>query len=199
MSFEGANLRLVAGTKNLFGLDYLGLKLAKSASDIVDLTPGVAVADNAGTEFYARVAEPILTQGGYYFCQPENDSYPGAPDFGPNSASPMLLVSVGEPTKVAAYARKGIQNGNGGKPAYLGLYFDKAYKADASGQKTAVETGILSPYGDFLPTEPGTIVLETLPENPDNTGARGEALAYAIKLQLDVNHDRENGPQLLRA
>ena len=58
---------------------------------------------------------------------------------------------------------------------------------DGSGSVTAIETGILSPYGYFFPTEPGPAALVTLPNIED--GQRGTGVVNVIKLALDVNHD----------
>jgi pimeloyl-ACP methyl ester carboxylesterase len=70
---------------------------------------------------------------------------------------------------------------------YLGQYFDKAYKVDTNGNMTANTTGVLSPYGDFFPTEPGQAALVTMPDI--DSGARGTCAVYSVSVQLDSNHD----------
>jgi hypothetical protein len=70
---------------------------------------------------------------------------------------------------------------------YLEQYWDKAFKIGTNGTTTTNETGILSPYGEFFPTEPGPVALVTMPDI--DTGQRGTGVVTVIKLQLDVNHD----------
>src|SRR6185312_1880066 len=41
--------------------------------------------------------------------------------------------------------------------------------------------------GDFVPTQAGRLALLTMPDL--DTGLRGTGTVYAVKLQLDVNHD----------
>jgi hypothetical protein len=52
---------------------------------------------------------------------------------------------------------------------------------------TTNRAGFLSPYGEFLPMQPGPAALVTLPDL--DTGQRGTGIVHVIKLQLDVNHD----------
>src|SRR5207244_5261571 len=90
------------------------------------------------------------------------------------------------PFNVTGWAKQAITNGYAGKFAYLEQYLDKAYKMNLDGTLTN-ETGLLSPYGEFFPTEPGPIALVTMPDI--DTGQRGTGVVNVIKLQLDVNHD----------
>src|SRR5262249_38151046 len=69
------------------------------------------------------------------------------------------------------------------KFAYLGQYLDKAYNL-----VTSNETGLLSEYGDFFPTEPGPTALVTMTNWGENVPG-GTGIVNVIKLQLDVNHD----------
>src|SRR5205823_2561674 len=73
------------------------------------------------------------------------------------------------------------------KFAYLGQYFDKAHKGP-NGTRSTTETGILSEYGEFFPTEPGRTILTTKPD-PDQNGLQGECTVHVIKLSVDANHD----------
>jgi hypothetical protein len=70
--------------------------------------------------------------------------------------------------------------------AYLGQYFTNAYTM-TNGVATSTNTGVLSPYGNFMATQPGPTALVTMPD-PD-TGARGTGVVYVVSLQLDRNHD----------
>src|SRR6185295_1948064 len=90
------------------------------------------------------------------------------------------------PYTLAGWAKQTINNGYNDSFGYLQQYFDKAYKMTNS-VATTNQTGILSPYGEFFPTEPGPTALVTMPDL--DTGARGTAVVNVVKLQLDVNHD----------
>jgi hypothetical protein len=52
---------------------------------------------------------------------------------------------------------------------------------------TTNETGILSPYGEFFPTEPGCAALVTMPDI--ETNERGTAIVHVVSLNVDANHD----------
>ncbi|MCU0772487.1 MAG: hypothetical protein MUE94_12080 [Verrucomicrobia bacterium] len=80
-----------------------------------------------------------------------------------------------------------LPNRYAGKFAYLGQYFDKAYKAKPDGTRSTNETGFLSPYGQFLPTEPGRTFLTTLPDGVSTNV--GECTVQVISLNVDANHD----------
>ena len=115
--------------------------------------------------------------------------FPGAPSFSPTNAQPALIAPFGRPFTIAGWAKMAIANGYAGKCAYLEQYWDKAYKIGANGAPVA-ETGVLSPYGEFFPTEPGPTALVTMPDV--DTGRTGTGVVNVIKLQLDVNHDGTN-------
>ena len=80
-----------------------------------------------------------------------------------------------------------LSNGYSNFYAYPQQYFDKAFLGDANGNITTNQTGILSEYGEFFPTQPGKIFLTTKPDGA--TGSTGQCIVYAIKIELDVNHD----------
>src|SRR5437867_2044512 len=71
--------------------------------------------------------------------------------------------------------------------AYLEQYWDQALKIGTNGAITTNQTGVLSEYGEFFPTEPGPVAVVTMPDI--DTGQRGTGVVSVIKLQLDVNHD----------
>jgi Alpha/beta hydrolase of unknown function (DUF900) len=108
-------------------------------------------------------------------------------NFDVHAPSPLIIGAVGQPMVIGGWARQTI-NGNTNKYAFLGQYFEtNAYKIDTNGVVTTNTTGILSPYGEFFPTEPGPTALITMSDLV--TGHRGTGVVYVIKLQLDVNHD----------
>ncbi len=115
---------------------------------------------------------------------------PGSPTFSTSANSPLLITGIGQPITVSGWAKMAITNGYTDRFAYLQQYFDKAYKISDSGTvdtNAANETGVLSPYGEFFPTDAGQIALLTMPDI--DTGARGTGVVSVLKLQLDVNHD----------
>ncbi len=80
-----------------------------------------------------------------------------------------------------------MSNAYSGVYAYPQQYFDKAYLADTNGDATTNQTGILSEYGDFFPTQPGQVILTTKPDLA--TGTTVQCSINVNKMQLDVNHD----------
>jgi hypothetical protein len=147
--------------------------------------------------FFPQFEQPSLQTVGYYFGGYSEYSewhnflrtgpMPGSSAFSPTNVQPIILASAGDRFQMIGYARQMVLNGDRTRPGYLGQYFDKAYKIDASGGVTTNETGILSPYGEFLPTEPGAAALVTMTNWDVNE--RGTGVVNVIKLQLDVNHD----------
>ena len=86
---------------------------------------------------------------------------------------------------------------------YIQQYWDKAYLCGTNGDvprttvdniggkkkintTTAIQTGILSPLGEFTATHTGKVILTT---KPDTNGFYGECVVYVIDIQVDSNHD----------
>ena len=147
---------------------------------------------------YAETAQPQLQTVEYDFWSPVpvwNDALtryvepwlPGSQFFSPTNKSQQFLVPMGGSVSIAGYAKMAVQNGNPNTFAYLGQYFDKAYKVDTNGVVTTNTTGVLSPYGDFYATESGRAALVTMPDV--DTGQRGTDIVYCVALQVDKNHD----------
>jgi hypothetical protein len=174
---------LMSGSaKNLFGLPYVSAKLADINGGVSTLNAGSSVLHQSGV-FYPETAQPQLQTVGYYFGKLNAHPVPGHETFNVTNTTPLLVANVGQYNfTLAGYAKQAILNGYTNKFGYLGQYFEKAQK-----QGTTNETGILSPYGEFFPTEPGPVALVTMPDLA--TGARGTGVVHVIKLQLDVNHD----------
>ena len=147
--------------------------------------------------FYPQFDQPQLQTVGYIFGRSQNpynngiqlpgDPMPGNSSFSPTNGQPLMIAAVGQLFQAAAFAEQVIQNGDTSKPVYVAQYFDKAYKVDTNGNVTSTQTGILSPYGTFFPTEPGPTALVTMPDI--NTGQRGTGIVQVVSLQLDANHD----------
>lgn len=201
---------MAANLRNFFGLRYTSIKLGmrnRTPSQYPLLIPGTTLqlsqTDYNSVSFYAsEVEDPSLETTGYYFAdlftyawenEAQRDIMPGSPLFQVAGLPPVLVASVGVSFPIAGWAKQRIVNGDQTKFAYLGQYFDKAYKADpVTGQATTTETGILSEYGEFFPTEPGLTILKTkydADQAASPGGPQGEAKVHVLKIQLDVNHD----------
>jgi Alpha/beta hydrolase of unknown function (DUF900) len=180
---------------NYFGLKLLSVKIAHSHSgtlylDTISAGGGGLSRTNDTYYFYPQFDQPEFETVGFYFGSAQynfvQDSLPGVTGFSPTNAQPLMVATVGQPYQIAGFSKQIITNGNTNKPVYISQYFDKAYKVNASGGVTTNQTGILSPYGIFLPTEPGPTALVTL---PDENGQRGTGIVQVVSLQLDANHD----------
>jgi hypothetical protein len=210
----GQTFSLQNGVFNLFGLaalSGLGINASPVYGEILPAGEHLAVAPGGSRTFtqdslkfyYSEFAAPeLLNVGAYYFARvyspgsqaatleiaPENHlvPLPLTSDFAVTNVSPLLILPVGHPGRIGGWAKLAISNGYSDKFAYLGQYFDKAFMT-TNGVVTTNETGILSPYGEFFPTEPGRTALVTMPDL--ETGERGTATVYAVSLNLDANHD----------
>ncbi len=168
------------------------------------LSPGSSVTLNYGplSSYYSQFQAPSFQILSYYFA-PVNFQGPGVvgynspvqryplpltSDFALTNTTPFVIASVGQPIVIGAWAKQVLTNGASGVYAYLGQYFEtNAYKIGTNGIPTTNTTGIVSPYGEFLPTEPGPTALITMPDL--TTGQQGTDIVSVIKIQLDVNHD----------
>lgn len=195
ITYQTPDYVMATGYRNLFGLPYLSAKLAwgSTITDTATLNAGGSVPADLGY-FYPETEAPAFQSDGYYFAPVREHELsdvplPGHTAFNPTNTSPLLIASVGDPNfQVAGYAKLAVTNGYTGVYGYLGQYFDKALKM-TNGVVTTNETGILSPYGEFFPTQPGMTALVTMPDL--DTNERGTAIVHVVKLQLDVNHDGE--------
>ncbi len=187
---SNTNLVLGASVRNCYGLPLTSLRVG--ANDLV--LPGSIVP--VGSPYFPNFAVPQLQTVDYYFASQTRAVWygdtarppvPGTPDFAVTNTSPLLTAGFGQPISVAGWAKMQIVNGYAGKHAYLEQYFDKAYSIGANGLATTNEAGLLSPYGEFFPTNPGPAALVTMPDI--DTGQRGTGVVHVIKLQFDVNHD----------
>jgi hypothetical protein len=180
------NGTLGEGLKNIYGLPYVSLlRLAPEAENQTQaVAPGGRMLSPPGSTFQ-EVKEPVLLTNGFYFTANPRQIV-GGPEWTPRTATPGFIGVVGQPMWIAGWERLSISNSPPGKAVFLGQYFDKAYLADAEGEPTTQETGILSEYGEFFPTEPGRVILVT---KPGSSGARGECAIQVIGIALDADHD----------
>src|SRR5208282_2490579 len=102
---------------------------------------------NLDAGWFHEVAQPSLSTVGYYFARPGIDSVPGDVNFSvTNTTTATIIAPFGQPFFIAGWAKQSLGNGYSGKFAYPQQYFDKAYLADANGDITTNQTGILSEY-----------------------------------------------------
>jgi hypothetical protein len=171
------------------------------------LTPGASrtLSNSIALEgYYSQFAAPELEIAEYYFApiatagtrptgfgpDPVVDQVYPLPinsGFATTNQTGLLFASVGEPSVFAGWAKEQIYNGSSDKFGYLGQYFDGAYRVSTNGTVTTNHTGVLSPYGEFLPVEPGPAALATRAHG--GTGQRGTGIVHSISLNLDANHD----------
>lgn len=187
ISQSGTNLIMSANARNLFGLRYLSAHLTGSGYISGELSAGGSIPDIYSV-IYPETEQPVFAHASYLFCHVYTDVLPGYVDFSPTNETPPIITGMADPWfQIAGYAKYTVANGYTNKPAFLGQYFDKAYKANPDGTRSTNETGILSPYGGFFATEPGKTFLTTKPDGVSTNV--GECVVNVIKLQLDVNHD----------
>lgn len=189
ISDGNGGITLSATTRNWYGLPIVSVRLGASAI----ITPTTSGSPNSFV--FQEVEEPVLEAVDYHFLNLTDElatgvavtPRPGDEDFAVTNTTPLIIVPFGKTSKIAGWAKQRIVNGYTNKFAYLGQYFDKAYKADpATGLRSTNETGRLSPYGEFFPTEPGKVFLTAL---PDTNGLAGECAVFVIALNVDANHD----------
>lgn len=179
-----------------------------------ELSPGGNVTANSGYsigDYASCCPAPVLLLTNYYFVRLNNFSgdtmgLPGAFDGNgnrtqpptpledsfsvTNQTPPLIVGTVGQPMILASWAKYAIENGSTstGKYAYLGQYFaTNAFLLNASGVATTNSAGILSPYGEFFPTQAGQTALVTMPDA--NNDPVGTGVVDVISLDTDANHD----------
>jgi hypothetical protein len=202
---------IYADFPNLYGLNFKSVKTvnfdpwAGPPGSFSVAYPGQTL-DGTNRPYFFEVERPQLKTVDYYFARsqvvwtpsPDGaggtlwtatnlDVRPGEPNFTTAATTPLIITPFGQPLFMNAWAKQAITNGFKNVFAYPEQYFDQAYTIDQNGQVATNSAGILSPYGEFLPTMPGPIALVTMPDAA--TGSTGTGIVNVIKLQLDVNHD----------
>ena len=191
ISPSGNHFFLNSNVRNCYGLALNSV--AVDANQI--FTPGSVISNSSGL-YFINFELPSLSTEGYFFTSQTRyfkegaprPPLPGSPDFNVANPSPVLITSVGQPITVAGWAKQQILNNYPNiKYAYLEQYFTNAFKIDTNGVITTNQTGLLSPYGEFFPTEPGPTALVTMPDI--DTDRRGTGVVQVIALDVDANHD----------
>jgi len=187
----GTGIVLGNGVHNCYGLT-----LNSIMTDYEELVlPSSTVTEPYAT-YFPNFTAPAFQIADYYWASQTphfrfgspRPPLPGSPDFSVTNTSPLLFASVGQPITIAGWAKMAITNGYPGKFAYLEQYFERACTIGTNGTATANQTGLLSPYGEFFPTEPGPTALVTMPDI-DTGQPGGTGVVNVIKLQLDVDHN----------
>jgi hypothetical protein len=208
---SGGNLYLQSGAHNLYGLGFAtamvnlpGTNYAVTPPQYyppVTIAPGGYTAISNANTFYSQTVDPSLQLTNYYFApvttpgtelagEPvETQAYPlpSQLGFANTNRTGLLVASVGQPTVIGGWARFSIQNGSSSKYAYLGQYYLTNAFVVTNGVVTTNSTGVVSPYGDFFPTQPGTVALTTMPDYDNDPPGTG--IVRVISLNVDANHD----------
>jgi hypothetical protein len=209
---SGNYLYLQGGSCNLFGLSFAAALVDTPGwhinmlgqwddGSLTTLSPGGSVSEANVSTFYSQTADPNLQLVNYYFAPVATQGTWVTGDSTPYQAYPIptltgfantnqtgvMIASVGTPTVIGGWAKFAIQNGNPNKFAYLGQYYITNAFVMTNGIVTTNTTGVVSPYGDFFPTEPGAVAMITMPDI--DTGQQGTGVVQVISLVLDKNHD----------
>jgi hypothetical protein len=188
------NVTFAASQHNIFGLPYESVTeyFSDGHSQYTQtLMPGgtyydLAAASNYPSYFYPEVEAPTLHTVGYYFGEDNRDYLPGDSGFTPMTGMAAPIIGTpGVPLLIGAWAEQSV-NGSTNKPGFIEQYFDKALVVNSSGDLTTNQTGVLSEYGEFFPTDPGTVVITT---KTNSDGTNGSLTVPVIGLYTDRNHD----------
>jgi len=186
---------------NLFGLAYQGIIAHTNNGSSLVLYPGNSTPSTNVNCYFTKTAAPSLSLNGYYFALINTpgtalpvESSPAQPyplpcltGFASTNQTGVLITSVGTPTVVGGWEKFSIQNGAAGKFAYLGQYFVTNAYLMTNSIITANKTGVVSPYGEFFPTDPGVVAMTTMPDI--DSQAQGTGVVRVISLNVDANHD----------
>ena len=169
----------------------------------LQVAPGASATFSASplVNYYSQFQAPAFQTESYYFAPvntpgtdlpsltapTQNYPLPLTNTFAVTNVSPLIIGAVGQPMIIGGWAKQSNTNSTAGIFAYLGQYFQtNAYKI-SNGVTTTNVTGIISPYGEFLPTEPGPTALITMPDL--TTGHTGTSVVNVIKMQTDADHN----------
>jgi len=212
---NNGSVYLQSGAHNLFGLPFQtalvnqggyywywdGTQEVLQYDPIITLAPGGSTAMTNVSCFFSQTADPSLSLVNYYFApvntpgtaladvNTPNQLYPipALTGFAVTNQTGLLITSVGTPTVIGGWAKFAIQNGSANKFAYLGQYYVTNAFVVTHGIVTTNTTGVVSPYGDFFPTEPGVAAMVSMPDI--DTGAQGTGIVRVVSLNVDANHD----------
>lgn len=172
-------------------------------TSVTTLDPGSSMNVSNVTVFFNQTADPVLQTNGYYFSivntpgttltgdasealdQPA--PMPAIVGFAHTNQTGLMIASVGSPTVVGCWEKYSVSNSSPTKYAYLGQYFITNAFVLTNGVVTTNTTGIVSPYGDFFPMQPGQAAIVTMPDI--DTGQQATGAVDVISMNVDANHD----------
>jgi hypothetical protein len=207
--YDAGGVIMTNNLYNWFGLHLISATVAYNDYDTGNLATNIVLAGSETilppddissvmpNNIYAEAEQPKFRTKEYDFWNP-NPVYnansniwvyplPGAPGFSTTNQTALFIAGVGSQIQIAGYAKLEVTNSAyTGVYAYLGQYFEQSYTM-TNGVATSTNTGILSPYGNFLATQPGEVALVTMPDV--DTGLQGTCAVYCVSLNVDKNHD----------
>jgi hypothetical protein len=199
--------RISSDPRNVYGLRILSIICVKATQTPQPLTyytaspngiiPEMGTTNNPGSGWlYVETENPVFQKTGFHFI---TEAYGSSTLTGPGWAywnsvpnTNSLVTSVGTQSFFYLWTQLTVSNADPGTVSYLQDYFDKAYQMDANGNVTTNQTGVLSEYGDFFPTEPGPVALVTKPDLATAQACTG--VVQVVSLALDANHDSTVDP-----
>jgi len=108
-------------------------------------------------------------------------------DFNVTNQTPPIIASIGQPMIIGGWAKYSV--GSSGKFAYLGQYFQtNVFLFNTNGVVSTNSAGIMSPYGEFFPTQTGVARFMTMPDI-DNPSQYATGVVSIISMNVDANHD----------
>ena len=185
---NSGNLYLQSGYHNLYGLSFAAALVDTPGGwhinmlgqwengSLTTLSPGGSVSEANVSTFYSQTVDPSLVLSNYYFApvntpgtalpnentQIQPYPIPALRGFASTNKTGLMITSVGTPTTIGGWAKFSIQNSS--KFAYLGQYYVTNAFVMTNGIVTTNTTGVVSPYGDFFPTQPGAVAMITMPD-----------------------------------
>ena len=203
---NSGNLYLQNGVNNLFGLAFKTALVNRGNyyNPVITVAPGGSTGMTNVNCFFSQTVDPSLAIASYYFAPVNtpgtalpvlNSTYqpyplPALTGFSSTNQTGMLITSVGTPTVIGGWAKFSIQNGSSSKFAYLGQYYVTNAFVMTNGIVTTNTTGVVSPYGDFFPTQPGMVAMVTMPDI--NTGQQGTGVVRVVGLNVPMRTTMES-------
>ena len=193
-------LYLQSGVDNLFGLPFETALVNDSPGYISTVAPGDSIGQSYVNCFFSQTADPDLETAGYYFAVvntpgsalPGNTSpiqpypLPTLPGFASTNETGLMVASVGDPTVIGGWNKFTVEGTS--TYAYLGQYYLTNAFVITNGIITTNTTGVVSPYGNFFPTQAGQVAMVTMPDI-NSPFEQGTGVVDVISLNVDANHD----------
>jgi hypothetical protein len=211
---NNGNFYLRSGVRNLFGLTFSTALVNTPGDDnfypysqtsgpgsLLTLNAGGSVPMGSVSTFCSQTVDPSLQLSGYFFAPvntpgtalpgddtpPQSAPLPCLSGFANTNQTGLLVASVGSPMVIGGWAKFSVQNSSPTGYAYLGQYFVTNAFVMSNNVVTTNITGIVSPYGNFFPTQAGAVALVTMADA--NNDPPGTGVVHVISMNVDANHD----------